>query len=163
MNKTILKVVEQKHYDRYVFLTYYNDEIVGLNFHQGIDKIMYDFAQPCPALTDIFERYSEKYPELNWDERVNKAIDIYLNAFILQHENISLPNGQKYIIQEALNYYLDQFIKFNDLTTNESNWKVHDLRTLIALMKYDVQISLSKHEVNEFSFKNGIDLPIYNN
>lgn len=162
MNKTILKVIEQKDYDRYVFLTYYNDEIVGLNFHQGIDEILFDFAKPCPALTDIFERYSEKYPELHWDQRVNKAIDLFEEAFIFQRKTISLPSGQKDIIREALNYYLDQYIKFNDLTTPKSNWRVHDLNTLIALMKYDVQIELTDTEIKDFSSKNGIDLPIYN-
>ena len=46
MNETILKVIKQEDYDRYVFLFYKNNEIIGINFHQGIDKIEYDFADP---------------------------------------------------------------------------------------------------------------------
>jgi hypothetical protein len=62
---------------------YLNDEIVGLNFHQGIDKILYDFAPPCPALTDIYERLNSKNEIKNDIDRINKAIELYNEAYIL--------------------------------------------------------------------------------
>lgn len=83
---TKLKVVRQSDFDRFVFLTYSGSKIVGLNYHQG-DEMMMDWVKPCPALTDIFERYSEKNSGLNWDERVNKAIELYEYAFLFQGGN----------------------------------------------------------------------------
>lgn len=85
MNETILKVIKQEDYDRYVFLFYKNNEIIGINFHQGIDKIEYDFAEPCPHLSEIFKRltyHNDKYASTDWDVRVNKSIAIYIRAFI---------------------------------------------------------------------------------
>jgi hypothetical protein len=171
MKNTILKVVKQKEYDRYVFLTYENDEIVGLNFWQGLYEGSYDIVmndkgyEPCIHLTDIYNRLKITYKEISEDERINKAIDLYTDAFIIQERNknyISLPHEQKNIIREALNYYLDQYIKFNDLKTAESNWCVHDLNTLISLFKYSIKIELTDTDIKDFTAKNGIDLPIYN-
>jgi hypothetical protein len=42
MKNTILKVVQQNDFDRYVFITYLRDEIIGLNFWQGIGKESYE-------------------------------------------------------------------------------------------------------------------------
>ena len=69
--KLISKILEQTDYDRYLFLTFENDEIVGLNFHQGIgDPLDYYFATPCPHLTEIYRRLTyqnDKYKNKNWD------------------------------------------------------------------------------------------------
>lgn len=85
MNKLIKKVILQQDFDRYVFLTYDNDEIVGLNFHQGINEIDYYFASPCPHLTEIYKRLTygnQEYKNKSWEIRVNKAIANYIRAFI---------------------------------------------------------------------------------
>jgi hypothetical protein len=161
-NKTRLKVIEQPYFDRCVFLTYHDEEVVGLNFHQGIGKILYDFATPCPAVTDIFERYSEKNHELSLIERVNKSIELYEQSFIFQKESVLLPKGQTKIIKDALNYYLEQFKKFNELPTESEEYKIYDLTQLQALMNYDVKIELTSKEKESFTFKNGIDFPMYN-
>jgi hypothetical protein len=161
-NKTRLKVIEQPYFDRCVFLTYHDEEVVGLNFHQGIGKILYDFATPCPAVTDIFERYSEKNHELSLIERVNKSIELYEESFIFQKENVLLPKAQTKIIKDALNYYLEQFIKFNEIPSNKEEHRIYDLKQLISLMNYDVKIELTSKEKENFSFKNGIDFPMYN-
>jgi hypothetical protein len=172
MKNTILKVVQQNDFDRYVFITYLKDEIVGLNFWQGIDKQSYECAmndkvyEPCIHLTDIFNRLKISYKEISEEQRINKAIDLYTDAFIIQERNknsILLPHEQKNIVIDALNHYLDQYIKFNDLTTSESNWRVHDLRALIALFKYEIKIELTDTDIKYFTAKNGIDLPIYIN
>ena len=161
-NKTRLKVIEQTDFDRYVFLTYHDEEVVGLNFHQGIGKILYDFAPPCPAITDIFERYSEKNHELSLVERVNKSIELYEQSYIFQKESVLLPKGQTKIIKDALNYYLEQFIKFNEIPSNKEEHRIYDLRQLISLMNYDVKIELTSEEKENFTFRNGIDFPLYN-
>ena len=163
MNKTILKVIEQSDYDRYVFLTYQNDKIIGLNFHQGIGLIDYYFATPCPKLTEIFDRYSKKYPELNWDQKVNISIDLYQDAFIFQRQKISLPSAQTDIIKTALTHYLNQYQYFFPNPDNSEAWRMHDIQTLIAFMNYDIKIELTDSDIKDFTAKNGIDLPIYIN
>jgi len=160
--ETILKVVKQERFDRYVFLTYSDDKIIGLNYHQGIEKILYDWATPCPALTDIFERYAEKYTDLNWQDTVNDSIYLYEQAFLWQQTNIILPNSQKKIIQKALKYYLKQYKTFNQTPTDTEEYEMFDLMTLKALFNYDVEIKLNKNEVENFTQVNGIDLPNYN-
>ena len=77
--KLISKILEQTDYDRYLFLTFENDEIVGLNFHQGIgDPLDYYFATPCPHLTEIYRRLTYQN-----DKYKNKKGIIHTNSFEL--------------------------------------------------------------------------------
>jgi hypothetical protein len=95
MKNTILKIVQQNEYDRYVFLTYENDEIIGLNFWQGLYKGSYECVmndkgyEPCIHLTDIYNRLKISYESISQEERINKAIDLYTDAFIIQGINCS--------------------------------------------------------------------------
>ena len=171
MKNTILKIVKQNDYDRYLFITYLNDEIIGLNFWQGIDKQSYECVmndkgyEPCIHLTNIYNRLKISYKEISEEERINKAIDLYTDAFIIQgrsKETTLIPKGQTAIIKDALKYYLEQFKKFNELPTESEEYKIYDLTQLQALMNYDVRIELTSEEKDKFCFKNGIDFPIYN-
>jgi hypothetical protein len=95
MKNLLLQVIKQEEYDRYVFLTYSNSEIVGLNFHQGIDKVDYSFAEPCVHLSEIFRRLTydnKEYSITDWDERVNKAISLFENSFIFQDSEKQIFN-----------------------------------------------------------------------
>jgi hypothetical protein len=88
MDGTILKVIKQSDFDRYVFITYFNDEIVGLNFHQGLEKIDYYFIAPCPHLTEIYRRLTNfKFSgnNLTQQETISKAIQLYIDAFVIQY------------------------------------------------------------------------------
>lgn len=167
MKNTILKIVQQNEYDRYVFITYLNDEIVGLNFWQGIytesyDRIMNDKGyEPCIHLTNIYNRLKKNDKAMNEEERINKAIDLYTEAFIFQNDSIYLPTGQTDIIKEALKYYYEQYKKFNSVPTDTENYKMFDLMTLEALMNYNIKVEISQTEKNKFSSKYGIDFPIY--
>lgn len=165
MNKTILKVIEQEYYDRYVFITYENDEIIGLNFHQGIGAIDYYFSKPCPHLTEIFKRLKNNAEYSKQDQQViiNKAIDLYIDTFIFQNESFYIPQEQTSIVKEALRFYYEQYKKFNAVPTDSENYKMFDLLTLEALMNYTIKVEMSQEEKSKFSSKNGIDLPIYNN
>jgi hypothetical protein len=95
MKNTILKIIEQNYYDRYLFITYLNDKIIGLNFWQGIDKKSYKCVmddkgyEPCIHLTEIYNRLKITYETISDEERINKAIDFYTNAFIIQGRNYS--------------------------------------------------------------------------
>ena len=166
MKNTILKIVQQNDYDRYVFITYLKDEIVGLNFWQGIytesyDRVMNDKGyEPCIHLTDIYNRLKIIYEAISIEERINKAIDLYTEAFIIQKDSIYLPTAQTELIKEALRYYYEQFKKFNSVPTDTENYKMFDLMTLEALMNY-IKVEITQTEKNKFSSKYGIDFPIY--
>lgn len=90
MKNTILQVLQQNDFDRYVFITYLNDEIVGLNFWQGIGKESYESVmddkgyQPCIHVTDIYNRLKRNDKTATTEQRINKAIDLYVYAFIMQ-------------------------------------------------------------------------------
>lgn len=80
-------ILVQKDYDRYVFLFYKKNKLVGINFHQGIDEIIMNYNKPCPHITNLYERLCDKYAPselrgLSEDEKINKAIDLYTDTFI---------------------------------------------------------------------------------
>ena len=90
MQNTILKVVQQNDYDRYVFITYSSDEIIGLNFWQGIGKESFDNVMSfkgynhCIHLTEIYNRLKRNDKSETTEQRINKAIHLYIYAFIIQ-------------------------------------------------------------------------------
>jgi hypothetical protein len=77
----ILKVLKSEEYDRYIFISYEEDNIVGINFHQGIDAIDYYYVKPCSYTTETFLRminstpiYNKKQEEIY--EIINDAIEV---------------------------------------------------------------------------------------
>ena len=94
MKNTIFKILEQRYYDRYVFINYFNDEIVGLDFLQGVGNkelanIMKEGNfEPCAPLTEIFKRLKDNMKGATDEERVNRAIDLYTHAFIFQDDQL---------------------------------------------------------------------------
>lgn len=127
MKNTILKVVQQNDFDRYVFLTYLNDEIVGLNFWQGIGKESYESVmndkgyQPCIHLTDIYNRLKRNDKTATDEQRINKAIHLYINAFIIQEDETFLGNlkGSKNEHLAFLNGFSDAWNKAVETDTTE--------------------------------------------
>ena len=100
MKNTIFKILEQKYYDRYVFINYVNDEIVGLDFTQGVGNkelahIMKegDF-EPCAPLTEIFKRLKGNMKGATDEERINRAIDLYTHAFIFQDDELYIKHTE---------------------------------------------------------------------
>lgn len=160
--ETIVKVIKQQDFDRYVFATYDNGEIVGLNFHQGCDKILWDYKTPCPAVTDIYERLLDKRHISSEEERINKAIELYTQAFIFQDEySHTIPSSQLALIQKALKYYVEQYEKFNNCPTDTEAYEIFDMNQLRAMMNYPINITISKEDKNTFAFKHGMDFPQY--
>jgi hypothetical protein len=90
MQNTILKVLQQNDYDRYVFLTYANDELMGINFYQGVYResfyrVMSERGyEPCIHLTEIYNRLKKRKPIDDMETRISKAISLYIDAFIIQ-------------------------------------------------------------------------------
>jgi hypothetical protein len=157
--KVILKVIEQDEYDRVVFLTYTNSILSGLNFHQGIGNLDYDFATPNEALTNIYDRLGSPSDAFEMG-RVNKAIDLYCKAFIFQDdEPYTLDKSQRDLIKKALNYYITTSEEFNRNPTQEDIYEIFDMMQLSPMMNYPIQVVISEEEKIDFS-KHGIDFPM---
>jgi hypothetical protein len=157
--KVILKVIEQDEYDRVVFLTYTNSILSGLNFHQGIGNLDYDFATPNEALTNIYNRLGNPSDAFEIS-RVNKAINLYCDAFIFQNdEPYALHKEQRELIQKALDYYVATSERFNQHPTQEEAYDIFDMMQLSPMMNYPIQVVISEEEKIAFS-KHGIDFPM---
>lgn len=158
----ILKVITQEDYDRNIFVTYDNDKIVGINYHQGIDDILTAFLHPCPTLTNIFNRLNqfggnEKKTD---EEKINKAIDLYRMAFIEQRDvPYSLNKNQRSLIQKALKHYVAMSEKFNSNPTEQERYNNFDMMQLAPMFNYPIEIVISEEEKIDFS-KYGIDFPM---
>jgi hypothetical protein len=129
MKNSIFKIVEQKYFDRYLFINYLNDEIVGLDFVQGVgDKelalIMKDGNfKACAPLTEIFKRLKNNMQDATDEQRINRAIDLYTHAFIFQDDTLYIKCTEdiksKHLI--FLKGYLDAWEKLKETAPNE-NW-----------------------------------------
>ena len=127
MKNTILQVVQQNDFDRYLFITYLNDEIIGLNFWQDIGKESYDIVmndkgyEPCIHLTDIYNRLKKNDKTKTEEERINKAIDLYIKAFIHQDDEPLLSNfkGSKNDHLIFLEGYLDSWEALSEASKND--------------------------------------------
>jgi hypothetical protein len=156
----VLKAIKQVDYDRVVFLTYTNSVLSGLNFHQGIDNLDYDFAKPNEALTNIYDRLGSPSDAFEIG-RINKAISLYCEAFIFQNdEPYTLDEYQRNLIKKALDYYVATSERFNQHPTQEEAYDIFDFMQLSAMMNYPIQVVISEEEKNAFS-KHGIDFPIH--
>jgi hypothetical protein len=157
----ILKVIEKNEYDMYVFISYQNDQIVGLNFHFGIGNIDYNFSKPCPHLTEIYNKLSDQ-KSLTEEGRIDKAIDLYIDAFLVQNNNqVVLPSGQAFLIKKALLYYIEQSNKFNASPNDNEAYEKFDMQTLAAMMNYEISVSINEGQRENFASKHGVDFPIY--
>jgi hypothetical protein len=155
----VLKAIKQVDYDRVVFLTYTNSVLSGLNFHQGIENLDYEFANPNEALTNIYDRLGSPSDAFEIG-RVNKAIDLYCKAFIFQDdEPYTLDKSQRDLIKKALNYYIATSEEFNRNPTQEDIYEIFDMMQLSPMMNYPIQVVISEEEKNAFS-KHGIDFPM---
>lgn len=157
--ETILEVVQQKDYDRNVFITYLNNDVQGINFHQGIGEVLYNFSEPCKVLTSIYFRL----PNGGIVDRINKAIELYCDAFIYQKNNTYIPKSQRKLIQKALDFYVSCSEKLNKNPDNEEDFALFDMMQLSAMMDYDLISSLSDEQHENFDEKHNLHYPKYIN
>ena len=75
---------EQTSEDRVVYVSL-NDEfdVVGLNYHQGVDRCDEQFAEPCDNLTLIYTNVCKNADaEVSLEWKINKAIDLHQSVFL---------------------------------------------------------------------------------
>ena len=158
-SNVVLKAIKQVEYDRVVFLTYTNSVLSGLNFHQGIDNLDYNFANPNEALTNIYDRLGKPSDAFEMS-RINKAIGLYCEAFIFQNdEPYTLDKSQRDLIKKALDFYIATSPQFNSVPTDQERYDLFDMMQLSPMMNYQIQVVISEQEKNTFS-KHGIDFPM---
>jgi hypothetical protein len=161
--ETIVKVIKQEEFDRYVFAIYSDGTIVGLNFHQGCDEILWEYKTPSESLTDIYNRLVSKHHSSSEEDRINKAIELYTEAFIFQDEySHTIPSSQLALIQKALKYYVEQSERFNSCPIGTEAYEIFDMNQLRGMMNYPISITISEEDKNTFASRHGMDFPEYN-
>lgn len=166
--KKIIEVLADQDNDRYVFLHIdkstsddYADGIYGLSFHQGIGTILWEYAEPNAHLTEIWRRLTLNYPNVDRVFLIRKAIEFYIDAYVIQNDVHSIPSSQLALIQKALKYYIEQSARFNSLPTESEAYEIFDMNQLSAMLNYPVSIKISEHEKQTFCSRHGMDFPIY--
>ncbi len=93
--KTRNEILECKANDRFIFIQYDEyEEVLWLNFHQGLDNFCDSFNKPCERLTTIYKCLTKGHDEKErylFEEDLNRAIDLYANVIIfpkLKHDSI---------------------------------------------------------------------------
>lgn len=86
--KADLKIFVKKDWDRVIFVHFNkNKEVVGINFHQGVDDIQMSYAESDPQLFNIFLYFKKRAEKkgINYKELdlVEKAIKLHVELFIL--------------------------------------------------------------------------------
>jgi hypothetical protein len=164
--KIVQKIVVQKNHDRYVFLTYQDEELIGLNFHMGVaDRDFKSFIKPCENLTSIYHKQREKHYDKNFSEKklVNLSLKKYIKKYILTKEKrkVKIPKSQKELIQKAIEYYLKAYVEFNTNPGDAESHEIFDLKQLNAILNYKIIISINEEDIESFASNNGIDFPEY--
>ena len=102
----IIEVLTDQDYDRYVFLYIdkstsddYADGIYGLSFHQGIGTILWEYAEPNAHLTEIWRRLTLNYPNVDRVTLIRRAIEFYIDAYVIQNDVQTIPSSQLALIQ----------------------------------------------------------------
>jgi hypothetical protein len=87
--KKVIEILKDEDNDRYIFLHIdkekekeYCGGIYGINFHQGIEEIVFDFHEPDIHLTEIWRRITLRYPNIEYYYLIDRAIELYIETFI---------------------------------------------------------------------------------
>lgn len=88
--RRVHEILEDNSNDRYIFVQYNKGQIVGLNFHQGLGHIDYNYFTPSEAITKIYKALD------NEQECCDREAD-------------SCSNAQRVLIDQAIQLYLDLF------------------------------------------------------
>jgi hypothetical protein len=77
----------------------------------------------------------------------------------------TIPNGQKDIIRYALEKRAQQLRedikKYKGSDIEAMNYELFDITVLLALFDYEIEVTMSINEHDNFTQKNGVDFPLY--
>jgi len=82
--KRVYEILEDQSEDRYIFVQYNKGKIIGLNFHQGLGHIDYNYFTLCARITKIYNvlDYKETIDPSEQRMLINRAIYLYIDLFI---------------------------------------------------------------------------------
>jgi hypothetical protein len=172
-------IVEIQKSDRNLVLWFEDSKLVGLNYWQGIGDPGGKFHDlPDPSLTKYCMQYYKAkgvnfgIPEASEGdmyfpgpyfedeiECIDDAIWEYVND--RTKRKVTLPKAQVDLIRKALAHYRNGMEQFIGMPTESDEHAMFDLRTLEALMSYEISVTLSEKSVDEFGVNHGMDFPIY--
>ena len=155
------KTIVQKDHDRIVFVWYENDEVVGINYHQGIDSIDLAFQKPDNEIMTMYRLAHRHKPELSDIELVNLAIRIHQDAWMsFDSKSYTIDTYSRGLIREALQYYIMSMHSF--FGSHRADYasfdfeSIDEFKALSKLMEYNVtfttdlgavvDLDLSKYE-----------------
>ena len=126
------------------------DEITKWPFDEISD---YDFNRMTHTDNDVLTPYAfERIANLMHNKEESSADDV----------TITIPKEQLDIIREALVEHLATMRRLIKFPSESQEFQMFDMHQLESLMKYDVKVTLTAKQANDFCGENGIDLPIYN-
>jgi len=164
----IIEVLMDEDNDRYIFLhtdestaNDYADGICGISFHQGIGTILWEYAKPNAHLTEIWRRVTLNYPNVDRLPLIKKAIELYVDAYVIQSNSYNIPSSQLAVIQKALKFYVEQSTKLNSCPTESEAYDLFDMQQLSAMMNYPISITISDSDKDTFCGRHGMDFPQY--
>jgi hypothetical protein len=162
--ETKFKIIKQINLDRVIYIHYdKNEKVVGLNYHHGCDILDWEYKNGDPILTKIYEIVENNKSIKTEEDKINKTISMYHDAFLFEEEKTVIPDQQCILIKKALDFYVEMSQKFNQVPTETEGYDIFDMQQLSAMMNYEVSIYIREHEKDNFCSNHGMDFPIYNN
>ena len=145
------KTIVQKDHDRIVFVWYENDEVVGINYHQGIDSIDLAFQKPDNEIMTMYRLAHRHKPELSDIELVNLAIRIHQDAWMsFDSKSYTIDTYSRGLIREALQYYIMSMHSFFGSHIGADYFDaINEFKELSKLMEYNVTVTTDLGEVTD--------------
>ena len=81
--RRVHEILEDINNDRYIFVQYNKGQIVGLNFHQGLGHIDYNYFTPSEAISKIYKALEneQECSEIAQRVLIDQSIKLYLDLF----------------------------------------------------------------------------------
>jgi hypothetical protein len=143
------KTIVQRDHDRIVFVWYENDEVVGINYHQGVDSIDAVFQNPDSEIMTMYRLAHRHKPELSDIELVNLAIRMHQDAWMsFDSKSYTIDTYSRGLIQTALQYYVDSMRSFfGGHLDADGDEAINEFNALSKLMEYNVTVTTNLGEV----------------
>ena len=143
------KTIVQKDHDRIVFVWYENDEVVCINYHQGVDSIDAVFQNPDSEIMTMYRLAHRHKPELSDIELVNLAISMHQDAWMrFDSKSYTIDTYSRGLIREALQYYIMSMRSFfGGHLDADGDEAISEFNALSKLMEYNVTVTTNLGEV----------------
>lgn len=125
-----IETIVQSDYDRVIYIFKNKEDIIGINYHQGVQILKGTYEHPCKKLTSIFEMTDNKLDTL---ERVNISIYSYLHivgVFNVEDNVYSPKEKQKFNVVKS--FYGSTIIEVEANSEDEAIQIAEDMKINMA-------------------------------